>query len=252
MLGRIRARMTFPTVVSLLALFVALGAGTFAVGAIPGKDGQVTACYAKRGGALRVIDGEKKKAKCRKGEKKIAWSQQGPPGIPGAQGTQGPGGSPDAPAEVLGKLSGVDGAGSGLDADTLDGVTADGFLRSQRILYGREPASENEKLVLSLPAMGLEVRTYDPDAGDSIFHVRVRNTNPAGGTRFYVIVGGSATPIAPGASSRFGGLTGLPDALIVENLGSGRMVRLSCFATVIASGDDNFMQCMAITAGPGT
>ncbi len=38
------------------------------------------------------------------------------------------GAQPDTPAQVLGKLSEVDGAGSGLDADTLDGQGADAFL----------------------------------------------------------------------------------------------------------------------------
>jgi hypothetical protein len=53
--------------------------------------------------------------------------QQGPTGPTGQQGTQGiqgpPGqnGSPDTAAQVLAKLLGVDGSGSGLDADTVDG-----------------------------------------------------------------------------------------------------------------------------------
>src|SRR5215207_70768 len=45
----------------------------------------------------------------------------GPAGATGAQGPEGPSGSPDTPARVLEKLSGVDGAGSGLDADRVDG-----------------------------------------------------------------------------------------------------------------------------------
>ncbi len=38
------------------------------------------------------------------------------------------GAQPDTPAQLLGKLSEVDGAGSGLDADTLDGQGAESFL----------------------------------------------------------------------------------------------------------------------------
>ena len=246
----LRPYATVPTAISLIALFVALGAGTFAIAAIPGKNGQITACYAKKRGALRLIDGDRKKARCAKGERKVVWNRDGPQGPQGVQGPEGPRGSADGPGEVLTKLRSVDGAGSGLDGDSVDGLDSSDFLRTQRILYGRDNAAANEALLLSWPAMGLEVRTYDPDAGDSVFHVRVRNTNPSGGTRFYVVVGGTATPIAPGASNRFGGLTGLTDAQIVENLGSGRMVKLSCFANVIAAGDDGFMQCMAVTAGP--
>ena len=122
-------------------------------------------------------------------------------------------------------------------------------LRHGGTLYGRAPAAGNRTLLLSWPAMGLAVRTHDAGAPDSPFQVRVVNTNPPGGTRFWVSTDGGASQIQPGASAAFGGLSGL-DARVVENGGSGRMVRLDCFANVIAQGDDQFMQCMALTAGP--
>ncbi|MEZ4472881.1 MAG: hypothetical protein R3F60_19265 [bacterium] len=62
----------------------------------------------------------------------------GPAGAPGPAGPQGPAGpaggngSPDTPAQVLGKLVQVDGAGSGLDADLLDGLDATRFMRTDR------------------------------------------------------------------------------------------------------------------------
>lgn len=59
----------------------------------------------------------------------------GPAGPQGPQGVQGPAGgegSPDTPAQVLAKLVQVDGGGSGLDADRLDGVQASGFMRTDR------------------------------------------------------------------------------------------------------------------------
>lgn len=52
---------------------------------------------------------------------------QGPPGERGPQGEQGPAGSPDTGQQILDKLAPVDGPGSGLDADTLDGTQASGF-----------------------------------------------------------------------------------------------------------------------------
>ncbi len=54
---------------------------------------------------------------------------QGPRGEQGATGAQGEQGSPDTPLQVLAKLLQVDGAGSGLDADTVDGLQAGQFLR---------------------------------------------------------------------------------------------------------------------------
>jgi hypothetical protein len=56
---------------------------------------------------------------------------QGPQGAQGAQGAtgpQGPAGSPDSAAQVLDKLLTVDGAASGIDADTVDGKQAGEFL----------------------------------------------------------------------------------------------------------------------------
>jgi hypothetical protein len=56
----------------------------------------------------------------------------GPTGATGATGPQGPAGadgSPDTAAQVLAKLVTVDGAGSGIDADLLDGSHASAFAR---------------------------------------------------------------------------------------------------------------------------
>jgi hypothetical protein len=54
---------------------------------------------------------------------------QGPQGPKGDKGDPGPNGSPDTPEQVLTKLAQVDGSGSGLDADTVDGIHATGLLR---------------------------------------------------------------------------------------------------------------------------
>lgn len=59
----------------------------------------------------------------------------GPAGPAGPQGPAGPAGgngSPDTPAQVRDKLWQVDGAGSAIDADLLDGLHADRFLRADR------------------------------------------------------------------------------------------------------------------------
>ena len=50
--------------------------------------------------------------------------------VAGPQGPAGTNGSPDTAAQVLAKVITVDGTGSGLDADLLDGVHASSFLRS--------------------------------------------------------------------------------------------------------------------------
>jgi hypothetical protein len=48
--------------------------------------------------------------------------QKGEAGAIGPQGLPGQAGSADTPQQVLGKLAQIDGSGSGLDADTIDGV----------------------------------------------------------------------------------------------------------------------------------
>lgn len=54
----------------------------------------MTACVVKAGdrkGALRIAK------KCRKGERRISWAKQGPPGVAGLAGAQGPAGPPGPP-----------------------------------------------------------------------------------------------------------------------------------------------------------
>jgi hypothetical protein len=69
-------------------LSVALTSTALAAPAV-GKNGQVNACYRVKGkskGAMRVVVAGKK---CRKGERKLAWSVTGPPGAQGVTGAQG-------------------------------------------------------------------------------------------------------------------------------------------------------------------
>lgn len=56
----------------------------------------------------------------------------GPRGARGPAGQSGGDGSPDTPAQVRDKLVQVDGAGSGIDADLVDGLHADRFMRIDR------------------------------------------------------------------------------------------------------------------------
>lgn len=116
-------------------------------------------------------------------------------------------------------------------------------------LYGRADASRDRAPLIKWPAMGLRVRTGNKGVPDAAFEVRIVNTSPPAGASFHVTVGNSTTLVGPGTSSAFGSLSGL-EARIVENGGAGRMVLLHCFANVIAMGDDGFVQCIAIRAGP--
>ena len=68
-----------------------------------------------------------------------AQGERGPQGDPGPMGPRGPAGqdgavgaagSPDTPAQVLGKLVQVDGAGSSLESDLIDGLDSIQFMRA--------------------------------------------------------------------------------------------------------------------------
>jgi hypothetical protein len=79
---------------------------------------------------------------------------QGPQGEQGPQGIQGPAGadgSPDTAAQVLAKLITVDGAGSGLDADLLDGQSS-AFYLDRTNHTGTQAQSTVTNLVTDLAA----------------------------------------------------------------------------------------------------
>lgn len=81
-----RLRLPSPAL-ALSTIAVVLAAGGFAVAAIPDGNGKVNACYSKKTGALRVVSSSKKK--CRRGERKLSWSQKGPAGPTGPKGASG-------------------------------------------------------------------------------------------------------------------------------------------------------------------
>jgi hypothetical protein len=145
-----RQPLTVGHAVVLLGATALLVVGATSIAAIPGPDGTIKGCIKKRApnkGALRVIDHNKR---CARTETTLTWNQKGTPGIAGARGEQGssgtpgadgqPGaaGSPDSGQDILGKLAPVDGAGSGLDADALDGRPSADFLPARVANFGGE------------------------------------------------------------------------------------------------------------------
>jgi hypothetical protein len=90
------------------------------------------AAASESGGPAATASGVQKQLK--KLKKKVGALQeqvdrlQTQPGPQGAPGEPGEDGSPDTPAQVLSKVRTVDGAGSGLDADLLDGQQGSAFV----------------------------------------------------------------------------------------------------------------------------
>ena len=80
-----RFRRPSPAIVIAIVACVVATSGV-AIGSIVGKDGKITACYAKRDGTLRLIEAG---ANCRKSERRIAWNQRGRRGPAGEDGEDG-------------------------------------------------------------------------------------------------------------------------------------------------------------------
>lgn len=141
MLIKLRNGATFANVVSLIALFVALGGSSYA--AITLKKNAVLSKHIRNGqvkkadlarnavtsekvrdGALHARDFAANELP--RGEKGEGGEQgpAGPQGPPGADGADGEDGSPDTADDILSKLKTVDGFGSALDADLLDGLNS--------------------------------------------------------------------------------------------------------------------------------
>jgi hypothetical protein len=166
----LRQPLTFGHAAVLVLVVAVVGGGAFAVAAIPGPDGRIKACVKKSGagkGAVRVIDHNRA---CSRRERTLSWNQQGPPGAPGTPGTpgtagapgqpgeDGPAGSPDTPAQVLAKVKDVDGTGSGLNADQLDGTDESEFLRASRIKLGFEVIHDDATQNTILSSSSLRIR----------------------------------------------------------------------------------------------
>jgi hypothetical protein len=98
----------------LIAIFIAITGTAYASNQLPAKPPDPVASSAKVKRGPRGPQG--------------LQGPQGPQGQPGQPGQPGQDGSPDSASDVLTKLLTVDGGGSGLDADLLDGLSSNAFL----------------------------------------------------------------------------------------------------------------------------
>jgi Collagen triple helix repeat (20 copies) len=94
-----RRRMLRRSVVLAVVAAVLAAAAGVAYAQIPDGGGVIHGCYAKSGGALRVIDGSV--TNCKSTETSLNWNQMGPQGPVGPQGPMGPTG-PTGPAGPTG------------------------------------------------------------------------------------------------------------------------------------------------------
>jgi hypothetical protein len=197
--GLIKSKVTFANVVSCVALFVALGGGAYALTL---KENSVGTKQLKSD-AVRSQD---VKDATLTGTDILESSLDLPPELEGPRGPEGPpgaDGSPDTPQQVLDKLSTVDGPGSGLDADSVDGLAGADLVPAADIVAMRGTAGgfTGAPSVISLPPVGgdleLRVRCID-DTVEGEVDVVVEGRVPSGGGNvFWFGVGsGGAPPVS--------------------------------------------------------
>ena len=188
-------RMSPGTILGLVALVVAMSG--ISIASIPGDGGKISGCYEKKSGKLRVIDRAKGK-KCRRGERALSWSQQGPQGAAGrdgAAGPAGPAGTPDtadfftkgeSDARFLGS------GGTAADASKLGGQLPSDYL------LDTQTAADSAKLGGLTPDVFV-TGTY-----------AVNQANQGGGQR--IAMGRQRLPANTGFTTILGGLLGSIEA----------------------------------------
>lgn len=143
-----------------------------------------------------------------------AQGAQGPVGDTGARGERGADGSPDSPQQVLDKLRQVDGSGSDLDADRLDGTDSTGFLRIvgtniTGVTPGSVPGNTCDSLstfrITGLQLTDFLLVQHDAEPHDGIvYEFRIEDSPSGGGPLIRVYVcNTTAAPISPGYSGAF-------------------------------------------------
>jgi hypothetical protein len=101
----------FLAVIAIALGFALLWSGSASAKPLIGKDGKIHACYRVKGkpkGMVRVI--KSSRARCRKGERKVAWvaaGAVGPAGGLGTQGSAGPTGSTPSVSALEAKVAGL-------------------------------------------------------------------------------------------------------------------------------------------------
>jgi hypothetical protein len=168
-------------VLGLVVGVVASGA-MVAVAAVPDSTtGSITACYAKKGGAVRVINAENG-AKCRKDERRLAWNQRGPAGPRGAtgpQGAQGASGSALAYAYVEDYTVEAAGPTEGLNVPSgqARGITTSMVSRPQLGVYCFELSSLGDVNVVQATA---EIEYNDLAESDKVVSAKVLDDDDFG------------------------------------------------------------------------
>jgi hypothetical protein len=162
MLARLRTRLTYSNVAATLAVFIALGGTGYAASKITSSDIKNRTIQGRDvkknalGGA--VVDESKLKA------------------VPTAQRALTADEAASAQSALIADVA--------TNANALGGEAVGSFERSSRMQFGRAPAAPagepNEQVVLSWPAMGVELTSSSDGCGAGELQFAVKNTKASG------------------------------------------------------------------------
>ena len=221
MLKRILGRLTYANVMATAAVFIAIGGGAYAAGLAKNsvkskqiKNGAVktvdlgrNAVTSKKVGAGTLLASDFAAGQLPRGPRGPAGAPgadgedgaDGTDGVDGEDGIDGDDGSPDTAAQVLAKLLTVDGSGSALSADELDGQdsTAFGDVQSSQITVPLGAGTTNYAPITGVSQTFTQraaAETGTPDRPLQLRDLFVRLTNAAGGSATFTVgtAGGTA------------------------------------------------------------
>jgi hypothetical protein len=150
--SKFRPKLSYANVVATVCLFVVLGGSSLAA---PVRDGAKRLITGKQVKDSSLTTKDIKNASLLSKDFKAGQLLAGPKGSTGPKGDRGQDGSPDTGDDILTKLSGVDGAGSGLDADTIDGITSRGFARLGGVINGDGTVLQGTGFTVTHPSVGV-------------------------------------------------------------------------------------------------
>jgi len=179
-----RFRITPAFVLALVALVFAVRG--VAIGSVPAKSsGLITACYAKHGGKMRIVDVSKKgkTGKCRRSERKLTWSQKGVAGTPGTPGSPGTPGTVSSPVVRTLDINSGPGAGNPGQSSVLCNpgeVALGGGI-------GWLSSPTNDAVVYSGPVTAADESAGQPGGTPIGWSGAARTDNPNDAGRLYVV-----------------------------------------------------------------